>query len=91
MLQVMREGCVYTYPVQCTVYNQVVIHIAEWTGATQSKKLAQGFNTAAQDSNLGPLNQESEALPLSHCSRGETLLCQSVRQLLGNYHKMNNT
>ena len=32
------------------------------------KKLAQGFNTAAQDSNLGPLSRESEALPLSHCS-----------------------
>ena len=31
------------------------------------KKLAQGFNTAAQDSNPGPLSQESEALPLGHC------------------------
>ena len=30
------------------------------------KKLAQGFNTAAQDSNPGPLNRESDALPLSH-------------------------
>ena len=29
-------------------------------------KLAQGFNTAAQDSNSGPLSRESEALPLSH-------------------------
>ena len=28
------------------------------------KKLAQGFNTAAQDSNPGPLSQKSEALPL---------------------------
>ena len=30
------------------------------------KKLAQGFNTAAQDSNPGSRSQESEALPLSH-------------------------
>ena len=26
------------------------------------EKLAQGFNTAAEDSNLGPLSRESEAL-----------------------------
>ena len=31
------------------------------------KKLAQGFNTAAQDLNPGPLSRESEALPLN-CS-----------------------
>ena len=30
------------------------------------KKCAQGFNTAVQDLNLGPLSQESEALSLSH-------------------------
>ena len=32
------------------------------------KKLAQGFNTAAQDSNPGSRSRESEALPLSYCS-----------------------
>ena len=32
------------------------------------KKLAQGFNTAAQDSNTGSLSRESGALPLSHCT-----------------------
>ena len=32
------------------------------------KKLAQGFNTAAQDSNPGPLSRESGALPLSNCT-----------------------
>ena len=32
------------------------------------KKLAQGFNTAAQDSNLGSRSRESEVLPLSHCA-----------------------
>ena len=30
------------------------------------KKLAQCFNTAAQDSNPGPLSRESDVLPLSH-------------------------
>ena len=30
-------------------------------------KRAQGFNTAAQNSNPGSLSRESETLPLSHC------------------------
>ena len=33
-----------------------------------SEKLAQCFNTAAQDSDLGYFSQESKALPLSHCT-----------------------
>ena len=32
------------------------------------KKLAQDFNTAAQDSNPDSRNRESEALPLSRCA-----------------------
>ena len=32
------------------------------------KKRAQGFNTAAQDSNPVPLSRESEALPVNHCA-----------------------
>ena len=32
------------------------------------KKLAQGFNIAAQDSNPGFRSRESETLPLSHCA-----------------------
>ena len=36
------------------------------------KKLAEGFNTAAQDSNPGSLSRESEALPLSHCALQST-------------------
>ena len=32
------------------------------------KTLAQGFNTAAQDSNPGSRSRESEALPLSNCA-----------------------
>ena len=31
-------------------------------------KLAQGFNTAAQDLNPSSRSRESEALPLSHCT-----------------------
>ena len=41
------------------------------------KKIAQGFNTAAQDSNLGPYSRELKALPLSHCvlhTYGRTLV-----------------
>ena len=43
------------------------------SGLEQCKvnKLAQGFNTAAQYSNLGPLSRESAALPL----RQGALLC----------------
>ena len=33
-----------------------------------SEKHAQGFNTAAQDSNPGSRSREFEALPLSHCT-----------------------
>ena len=33
----------------------------------QSETLSQDFNTAVQDLNPGPLSQESEALPVSHC------------------------
>ena len=32
------------------------------------KKLAQGFNTAAQDSNPGSRSRDPEALSLSHCA-----------------------
>ena len=32
------------------------------------KNLAQGFNTATQDSNPGSLSRESEAPPLRHCA-----------------------
>ena len=50
-----------------TVYNHVLIHtvlseLEQW----RVKTLAQGFNTAVQDSNMGPLRQTFDALPLSH-------------------------
>ena len=41
------------------------------------KKLAQGFNTAAQDSNPGPFSRESGALPLSHGAHKRSMLCWS--------------
>ena len=43
------------------------------------KKLAQGFNTAAQDSNPGSLSRESEALPMSHCARRRYESCLHSR------------
>ena len=39
------------------------------------KKFAQGFNTAAQDSNPGSLSRESGALPLSHCELNSQSAC----------------
>ena len=38
------------------------------------KTLAQGLNTAAQDSNQVPLSRESDALPLSHGACNFSLL-----------------
>ena len=52
--------------ISTTVYSQALIYTAEWTGAMQSEKIAQGFNTAAQDSNPGSRSRESEALRLDH-------------------------
>ena len=64
MLQLMREGCLYTYtPLSKTRYSFRQLSELE---QCRVKKLAQGFNTAAQDSNQVPLSRESEALPLSH-------------------------
>ena len=60
MLQLMREGCSYTYaPLSIARYS--FIQLSELQQC-RVKKLAQGFNTTAQDSNPG--SQESEA----HCA-----------------------
>ena len=64
MLQLMRKG--YTYP-PLSIFRYLFIQLSELEKCGV-KKLAQGFNTAAQDSNPGSCNQESEALPLSHCT-----------------------
>ena len=48
------------------------------------KNLAQGFNTAAQDSNPGSLSRESGALPLSHCALSTGNYPQWVVLAVGN-------
>ena len=62
MLQLMREGCSYTYtyrPLSISRYS--FIQLSE-LDQCRVKKLAQGFNTAARVSNQGPLKRESEVL-----------------------------
>ena len=61
MLQLMREGCAYTYP-PLSIARYSFIQLSELEQC-RVKRLAQGFNTAAQDSNQGSRNRESEALP----------------------------
>ena len=72
MLQLICEDCSYTYP---------PLSVARYSITQQSeleqcrvKQLAQGFNTAAQDLNSGPLSRESDALLLSHY-----VLCRLLR------------
>ena len=69
MLQLMREGCSYTYP-PLSIARYSFIQLSQLEQC-RVKKLAQGFNTTAQDSNLGSRSRESEALPLSHCGLHE--------------------
>ena len=66
MLQLMCEGCSYTYP-PLSIARYPFIQLSELEQC-RVKKRAQGFNTAAQDLNMGSFSQESEALPLSHCA-----------------------
>jgi len=66
MLQLMHKGCLYTCPPLSTArYSFIQLSKLE---QCRMKKLAQGFNTAAQDWNPGFRSRESEALPLSHCA-----------------------
>ena len=66
MLQLMHEGCLHTYlPLSIARYSFIQLSELE---QCRVKKLAQGFNTAAQDSNPGFRSRESETLPLSHCA-----------------------
>ena len=66
MLQLMCEGCMYTYPPLCIAKYSFI----QLSGLEQCrvKTFTQNFNTATQDSNPGPRSRESEALPLSHCA-----------------------
>ena len=66
MLQLMRKGCSYTYP-PLSVARYSFIQLSELEQC-RVKKPAQGFNTTAQDLNLGTRSRESEALPLSYCA-----------------------
>ena len=72
MLQLMREGCSYTYP-PLSIASYSFIQPSELEQC-RVKKLAQGFNTAAQDSNPGSHSRESEALLLSHGALQSTYL-----------------
>ena len=47
MLQLMREGCLYTYP-PLSIARYSFVQLSELEQC-RVKKLAQGFNTAAQD------------------------------------------
>ena len=64
MLQLMREGCSYTYP-PLSIARYSFIQLSELEQC-RVKKSAQGFNNAAQGSNPGSSSREYEALPLSH-------------------------
>ena len=64
MLQLMREGCSYTYP-PLSIAKYSFIQLSELEQC-RVNKLAQRLNTAAQDSKPGSRSRESEALPLSH-------------------------
>ena len=62
MLRLMREGCSYTNPpLSIARYSFIQLSGLE---QCRVKTFAQGFNTAAQDSNPGSLSRESEALQL---------------------------
>ena len=64
MPQLICEGCLYTYP-PLSIARYSFIQLSELEQC-RVKKLAQSFNTAARDSNPGPLSGESKALPLNH-------------------------
>ena len=74
MLQLMRKGCSYTYP-PLYIARYSFIQLSE-LAQYRVKTLAHGFNTA-QDSNPGPLSQESRALsPEPKLCAGVTLTTQ---------------
>ena len=66
MLQLMREGCSYTYP-PLSIARYSFIQRSELE-QSRGKKLAHGFNVAAQDSNPTSCSRQSKALPLSNRS-----------------------
>ena len=83
--QLMREGCSYTYP-PLSIARYSFIQLSELN--CRVKKLAQGFNNAAQDSNPGSRSREFEALPLSHCALAlfPLYVCSSPLLITCSYH-----
>ena len=57
MLQLKPEGCSYTYP-PLSIARYSFIQLSELEQC-RVNKLAQGFNTAAQDLNPGALSRET--------------------------------
>ena len=75
-LQLMREGCSYTYP-PLSIVRYSFIQLSELEQC-RVKKLAQGFITAAQDSNPGSRVRSSTHEPLrSTNTRGR--VCDMMR------------
>ena len=60
MLQLIREGCSYTYP-PLSIARYSLMELSELKQCTVK-------NVVHQKSNLGSLSRESEALPVSHCA-----------------------
>ena len=73
MLQLMREGCSYTYTT-LSIARYSFVQLSELEQC-RVKKLAQGFNTAAQDSNQGSRSREFEALPHEPLRSTSPMLC----------------
>ena len=71
MLQLMCEGCSYTYP-PLSIARYSFRQLSELEQC-RVKKRAQGFNTAAQDLNPGSLSRKSDSLPLSHGASSYTM------------------
>ena len=78
MLQLMREGCSYTYP-PLSIVTYSFIQLSELEQC-RVKKPAKRFNTAAQDSNSGSRSRKCEALSLSHCALREASFWNHILQ-----------
>ena len=65
MLQLMCEGCSYTYP-PLSIARYSFIQLSELEQC-RVKQTCPRFNTIAQDPNPGSLSRECVGLPLSHC------------------------
>ena len=71
MLQLMREGCSYTYPPLSTA-RYSFIQLSELEQG-RVKKTAQGFTRQHRTRNSGPLCRDSDVLPRSHSATTITI------------------